>query len=261
MYLKQSAIFASLSILFLYLNLTPIVSILRGGVFVVLSPISYILINIQSEALVSKNIFTKGMSLVEENKKLKEQLIKTESILVAIDEKKSSQQFLSEQQQYVVNKGSVVTAFVIGQSNTNTGLFLTINKGEKSGVVEGSSVFIDGYLIGLVQSTTLSTATVKTLNQQNISIPARVAGSDTSGLYICQNFDCKFDKVLNSSELRIDDLVVTSGVGGNYSEGFIIGRVKTINQQDEQVFKSATLYNLVDYLTINRLSVLIKNAN
>ena len=119
-----------------------------------------------------------------------------------------------------------VAARVIGRSANAYSQTVTIDAGEAAGVDTGLTVMGAGGVVGQVIATTQNTATVRLLTDPSSGAAALIQSSraegvvrgSLDGLLYLENIDA--DGVVN-----VDDLVVTSGLGGSYTRGLLIGRV------------------------------------
>lgn len=125
-----------------------------------------------------------------------------------------------------------VGARIIGNSSQAWDQTVTINKGAKDGVDIGYSVMAASGVIGQVVSTTAHSAVVRLLTDPQSGAAALVQSSRAEGvvrgslegiLYL-ENLD-------TSATVNLGDVVVTSGLGGSYAKGLIIGTVVKIEGQ------------------------------
>ena len=139
------------------------------------------------------------------------------------------------------------SATVISWTSSNWASSLTIDRGSASGVQVGNPVITEnGALIGRVTSVSTSTATVTTILDTSSSIGAE--DSQTNELAVAQgNFELmkkgqlKLSFLPNHYAVKAGDTIVTSGGGGTYPQGLVIGTV------DEVVVSSS---GLTDYAVI-----------
>lgn len=244
------------SVLLLSLNLTPVVRELRGYVSFLINPLSFTLLLIGGEAKTYTATVTSIKNIYSQNTELKENLFKTQSTLVAIYDKTSDQEFEKIQKEFIEAKGKIVTAEVVGQRNKDGFVILQINKGLESNIQNNDTVFVNGYLLGVISASFPYKSAVKVAVFSPTEIPAKTANSETPGIYYCKNNECFFDKVLTESNLNEGDIVVTSGVAGGYSSGLILGKVVQINQSPEKLFKSAKVQSFLNVDRVLRVGVI-----
>ena len=129
-------------------------------------------------------------------------------------------------------------AMVTEHAVTNWVSTLTVNKGTRHGV-EVNDCVIDatGSLVGIVSEVGNNWATIRTLEDTDTSLGAQVFR--TKDLGVAEgNFALMEKGLLRLNYLPADcqllsgDLIVTSGLGGHYPSGLVIGSVEEIRPND-----------------------------
>ncbi|WP_194756229.1 rod shape-determining protein MreC [Aliidiomarina indica] len=115
---------------------------------------------------------------------------------------------------------------------------VVVNKGTRHGVFIGQPVIDAQGVIGQVASVGVTTARVILISDQSHAIPTRAAESgirviaqgvgDTSILELMH--------VPHSTELQEGDLLLTSGLGGVFPEGYPVARIQTIVRDESLPF-------------------------
>lgn len=121
---------------------------------------------------------------------------------------------------------SGVTAQVIGRGTDAWNQTVTINKGSADGVDTGLTVMAQNGVIGQVIATSNTTATVRLLTDPKSGAAALIQSSraegivrgSLDGLLYLQNIDADV-------QVSVGDLVLTSGLGGSYVRGLLIGTI------------------------------------
>jgi rod shape-determining protein MreC len=73
-------------------------------------------------------------------------------------------------------------------------------------------------------------------------VPAITLSSRSQGLVRgSYGFDVILEEIDQADDVAIGEDVITSGVGGRYPEGLLIGSVRKVESQKNKIFKSATL--------------------
>lgn len=123
-----------------------------------------------------------------------------------------------------------VGARVIGRSSTAWDQTVSIDKGSADGIDSGLTVMGASGVVGQVVETTDHTSTVRLLTDpqsgaaallQSTRAEGVVRGS-LEGLLYLENLDA-------DSEVQAGDIVVTSGLGGSYTRGLVIGTVVKVD--------------------------------
>lgn len=148
---------------------------------------------------------------------------------------------LSNQQPDLVYEEASVTA----RSTTNWGSNVTINKGSLKGVAVGDCV-VDQYgcLVGVVSKTGPNWSLVTTVLDPESQLGGRVARTDDD-VIAAGDFTLMKDGLLKlsylpeGSALLAGDQVITSGLGGNYPAGLVIGTIRTVYTEADGISRSA----------------------
>lgn len=124
---------------------------------------------------------------------------------------------------------SGTAARVIGRSSEAWSQTVTIDKGSSSDVETGLTVMGTSGVVGQVVSVSNSTATVRLLSDPQSGAAAMVQRSraqgilkgSLSGILYLEDFDANAD-------IQAGDVVITSGLGGSYTSGLMIGTVVSV---------------------------------
>ena len=120
-------------------------------------------------------------ALIEENEALKEQLAEYSSKLETYEletyELGRLQELLDLQEQYP--EYETIGARVIATDSTNWFYTFVIDKGEEDGVQVGCNILADGGLVGIVTEVGADYAKIRAIIDDNSSVSAAVAGTDT----------------------------------------------------------------------------------
>lgn len=139
------------------------------------------------------------------------------------------------------------SAFITERSTSNWASTLTLGKGSSCDIAQGNCVVDSaGYLVGIVTDVGLNWCTVSTVLDTDSQIGAKVfrtgettvAGGDLS---LMSRNRLKLNYLESESSLINGDLVVTSGLGGYYPSGLVIGSVEEILTDDGGLTKYAIL--------------------
>ena len=155
----------------------------------------------------------------QENRQAQTALEENERLRDLLDLRKAHRDFTFE------------SATVTGRSTTSWSNALTIGKGSSCGVEEDMCVVTEtGALVGVVSEVGPNWATVTTLIDPNISLGASVVETEdaailTGDLDAMSRGLCRLSYLSSSAQLEEGDQVVTSGLGGVYPSGIVIGTV------------------------------------
>lgn len=141
-----------------------------------------------------------------------------------------------------------VGATVIGRDPSPFVKFIHINRGSDDGLRRGMPVVTQQGLVGRISQTTASAALVQLITDPGTLInirsePERVEGILEGSI----TGDISLDFIPQEANVEPGDLVMTSGLGGNYPANILIGQITSVRSQDFDLFQSASVQPVVDF--------------
>ena len=153
-------------------------------------------------------------------------------------------------------------ATITEHSVTNWASSLTLNKGTSHGVEVGDSVIdATGALVGVVDEAGYNWCTVLTTVDTDTSLGARVFRTKDLGLaqgdfaLMGENL-LRLDYLPSDCELLSGDLVETSGLGGFFPSGLVIGYVKEVQLDDSGAASYAIVAPAVEFDQLTEVFVI-----
>lgn len=176
----------------------------------------------------------------EENKELKEKIASYEGIDYEIEKLKEDNEQLRqtlEKTEESVMDFNPIQATVISRSPERWLEQVTINRGREHGIEENMAVITAEGMVGKINSTSKYTSTVQLLTgfDQFTRISAAIYhgdGKETIGLV--EEYDKEKDVLMfriiddSKDDAKEGDLVLSSGMGGIFPSGLVIGKVKEL---------------------------------
>ncbi len=116
-----------------------------------------------------------------------------------------------------------------------------IDKGSNHGISTGMVVVsAQGTLLGTITKALDDTSFVRLATDTQSRVNARAVESSALGVVKgTTNRGLSFD--LGQGDLKVGDIIVTSGLGGNYPEGIVIGRVSEVSGNSQDLFQKVTV--------------------
>ena len=153
-------------------------------------------------------------------------------------------------------------AAITEHSVTNWASSLTLNKGTAHGVEAGDSVIdATGALVGVIDAAGYNWSTVLTTVDTDTSLGARVFRTKDLGLaqgdfsLMGENL-LRLDYLPSDCELLSGDLVETSGLGGFFPSGLVIGYVREVQLDDSGAASYAIVAPAVDFDELTEVFVI-----
>ena len=208
-------------------------------------------------------------NILEENIYLKTNLDKIESLEAENIELKQELKKLKEELsvEYVLSEYDYLNATVISRNSFYWYNTLTIDKGKNNGIEEGMVVINSTGLIGKIVNVSTFSSDVKliTTNDTNnkISVTITNGNNKLTGLINTYNYEegfLKVEGISNTETVNIGDYVYTSGLGGVFPSGVLIGRVENIVTDVYDLAKIINVKPSANFEDINYVTIL-KRSN
>ncbi len=141
---------------------------------------------------------------------------------------------------------------VISWSASNYASSFTISKGTDDGIALYDSVITEtGYLVGQVTSVTATSGTVTTIIDTRMSVGAMVYETGETGVAqgdfeLMNNEQMKMIYVSEAQAISIGDTIVTSGSGGTYPKGLVIGTISGVGSNGSGLEEYAIIDSAAD---------------
>jgi rod shape-determining protein MreC len=151
-----------------------------------------------------------------------------------------------------------VAADVIGWDISNFVRALTINKGERDGILPGVPVETERGLVGRVVQVGPHSALVQLLTDPGSSVNARLGASRATGVVQGQLSSTLMMKWIEQDiTISENELVMTSGLGGNFPPDLVIGRVVKVEQSTSELFQVADVRPAADLEQLEIVQVIV----
>lgn len=194
--------------------------------------------------------------LSEENTKLKEQVRELE---ILKSENNSLKEYVNLKDKY--SNYQTVPANVIERSYSNYEKVIVINAGSNEGLKENMPVISESGLVGRIISVTDKTAKVQTIIDTASTVSASISTSDESILLkgtLSDNKKIRATSIPIETSVLQGDEVVTSGFGGIFPKGILIGSISEVINTKNELDRYATVVPATDF---NKLSTVLVITN
>ena len=167
-------------------------------------------------------------SLIEQTKQQEQQLLTLRSRLLKLDQLEHENQRLRELLGSPVHKESrKMVAELLSVDSDPFSHQVLINKGALDGVYNGQPVINDQGVVGQVLHVGSTTSRVLLITDSSHGIPVRVLRND---LRVIASGSGELDKLElrnlpRNTDVQVGDLLVTSGLGGRFPEGYPVATV------------------------------------
>lgn len=156
-------------------------------------------------------------------------------------------------------KAAEVKGRVIGRDPSNFLSYLITDLGSQQGIEKGMPVVAERGLVGRITDVGSNWAKVMLIIDPSSSVNALIQSSRATGVvegHVGGSLVMKY--IPQGETVNVNDIVLTSGLGGNFPKKLIIGQVTTVQQRDIEMFQEAHIRPTVDF---NNLEIVLVITN
>ena len=189
---------------------------------------------------------------------LEEQLARRQIELLQLREAASDYDRLANLLAYTstLDEQDFLTADVISIDQTGIARSVTINRGTRDGVSVGMPVTTDLGLVGRIIRVSANASQVQLIIDENSSVSSRLQTTRAEGSIIGQASGAlRMTFIVLDEEILQGDLVITSGLGGNFPPDIVVGQVTSVRQFEFELFQEAEVRSLIDFDTLEQVLV------
>jgi len=152
---------------------------------------------------------------------------------------------------------SMVPAQIIGIDPASWFRTILIDKGTNQGVNRGMAVVSPEGIVGHVLQASPRYAKVLLITDFNSSVDAVVQRSRAKGLVVGNGENrCLLKYAERTQDIHVGDRVVTSGLGGRYHKGLMIGKISKIEKKSYGLFQHAEIILSVNFSKLEEVFVI-----
>ncbi len=177
--------------------------------------------------------------ILEENKLLKEKinlLLKENINLKELERENRELRELLGSSYY--EQFELRLASVIGRTKTDWKSTIFIDKGKNHNIKIDMPVISQSGLIGKIIATSRNFSEVRLINDPNSSVAAMIQKTRETGVIQgIGDITLNMDLIPKEAEIEIGDIIITSGLGGIFPKGILVGRVYDVKNLDYKLYK------------------------
>ena len=187
----------------------------------------------------NETLKTRVDELTEENTRLRSEQFELERL-------RSLYELDQEYMQY-----HKIGARIIAKDSGSWFSVFRIDKGSDDGIKEDMNVIAGGGLVGIVTDVGANYATVRSIidDSSRVSAMAQQSGDScivAGDLQLFKEGRLKLSYMEKDDDIKDGDMIVTSGLGGYYPSGLVIGSVEEIKTDDNGLTRYATIIPKTD---------------
>ena len=200
------------------------------------------------------NIKAENEALREKNSKLEEALRELEIIKA---ENATLREYNNMSEKYADYK--TVPAYIINKDISNLSDTMVINVGSNDGIKENMPVITTEGLVGYVLSTTDKTSKIQPIIDPATSVSASLSTSRDGVIVkgiLGSDQTLKLMYIPTDADIVLEDTIETSGIGGIYPKGILIGKVSQIIESKNITDRYAIVETAVDFSKLETVLVI-----
>ncbi|MCR5833821.1 MAG: rod shape-determining protein MreC [Selenomonadaceae bacterium] len=156
----------------------------------------------------------------------------------------------------------LVAASVIGRESATWSSIIIINRGTLDGVANNMPVVTELGLVGHVMESNFNTAKVQLLIDPRSAVGTLVQRPESrvAGIVEGNNKNPNHPRMVNipkDSDVLVNDMIVTSGFGGVYPKGLIVGKIVAIHNEEGGLLKYAEIETAVNFQKLEDVAVIV----
>jgi len=155
------------------------------------------------------------------------------------------------------SQAEFLTARVVGKDATNWFKTVLLDRGSLEGIRRNQPALAPDGLVGRVVEVTLTSAKVQLLTDPVSAVGGLIQRTRVTGI-VSGNLGAgaRVSYLPLMADVAVGDEVVTSGMGGVFPKGILIGRITSVERNSGALFQEATLQPAVDLSRLEEIFIL-----
>lgn len=190
---------------------------------------------------------------------LREQNAEMRARLAELEEARQENERLSALVQFAEErKLTQMGARVIGRPTSTWEGVITIDRGSADGVVAGMPVLAPQGLVGQIETVSRNASRVRLITDQQSGVAAMIQRTRALGV-VTGSIDrtLTMDFVDKAKLPKVGDVVITSGLGGVYPKGLVVGDVIDVDARRADLYPRITITSRVPVNELEEVLVLL----
>ena len=152
-----------------------------------------------------------------------------------------------------------LTVSVVGEDLSSWFKTVVIDQGSSSGIAEGMPVVAADGVVGQIVKVAPTTSRVLLLTDHTSGIAATIQRSRARGVVKGKGGGlCSLEFTTREEDVKVGDMVITSGIGGVFLKGIPIGEVTMVKRGEYGIFQTVTIRPLVNISHLEEALVVLR---
>ncbi|MBR2180015.1 MAG: rod shape-determining protein MreC [Selenomonadaceae bacterium] len=236
------------------------------GVALILSPFQNAVSWIGDKFIFVKTTISDIMNVHEQNKALQAEVEELKAKNLAANEFEAENQRLRALLAYKesATQFDLIAARVIGREAATWSSTVVINRGSADGIANDMAVVTAMGLVGHISDTGINSSKVQLILDPRSSVGTLVQRPESrvAGIVEGDINDPTMPRMVNipkNSDVIVGDVIVTSGFGGIYPKGIVVGKIKEIQNEESGLLKYGVVETTVDFQKLEDVAIIVQS--
>lgn len=154
----------------------------------------------------------------------------------------------------------MVAAEVIGEDVSRWKKTIVIDKGRKDGIEKGMAVLTSEGVVGQVIQASENVAKALLIIDHTSAIAVLIQRSRSRGILEGRSENlCELVYVSRTEDVQVGDVVISSGLGGIYPKGILVGKVSKVVKRKYGIFQKVMVIPSVDFSRIEEVFIVTRS--
>jgi len=154
----------------------------------------------------------------------------------------------------------IIAAQIIGKDSTSWSQTILLDKGSRAGIKINQPVVTHQGLVGKVTRITPSSCLVQLITDKNSHVAAIIQKSRVEGILVGKSQNtCAIKYVERDADIEVGNKVITSGMGGIFPKGLMLGVIVHIDKKPYELFQYAEISPQVPFSRLEEVLILLKD--
>jgi rod shape-determining protein MreC len=150
-----------------------------------------------------------------------------------------------------------VAASVIGRDPSPFMRYIFIDAGTDDGLRHGMAVVTQQGLVGRIDAVTAGASRIQLITDPGSTVNIMLQSSQTEAVLSGSlTGDLTLDMLPRDANVSVGDIVLTSGLGGTYPQNIFTGQVQSVQNRENELFKTATVQAMVNFTDLKAVLVI-----
>jgi len=200
-----------------------------------------------------RDIRQQNTALEAENARMQAQIVELQQQLVEYEILSALLEFARANPDH-----QYIGAAVIGRDPSPFLNYIIINRGSDDGLKRGMPVVTQNGLAGRIVQVTATGARVSLITDPASRINVRVEPSRSAAVLTGSvTGDISLEQIPQDADVNPGNLILTSGLGGNYPPNIIVGQITSVRSFENALFQSASVQPVSDFSDLSIVLVII----